>query len=548
MSGRVAASGICAGAAPKTMPIRALSRECGRPNLTINGKHWRIRAFYDENPENFPHEGTCSHVDSSHSRGVNRKWLGCLAGLTAFLPLAEARADEAPAPPRADGPAKVVVIPIRAQIAKPELYILRRGLKEAIGNKVDTVILDMETPGGSLAVTFEMLKALGRFPGRTITYVNSEAISAGALISAGTDEIHFAPGAVIGAAAPVMATGGEIDATMKAKINSYLKARVRSISEGKGYRGEVISAMIDADHELKIGDEVIKPKGELLSLTAQEAVKTYGDPPQPLLGAGISDNLDALIATLHGPGPHQVTRLEITWSEKLAQHITAITPILLGLGLLALFIEFKTPGFGIFGASGLVMLGVVFFGHYVAGLSGHEPALFFLLGVVLVAVEIFFFPGTLVAAISGIALMFGSLVWAMLDVWPGEPLTFDGGMLLRPLANVLTGIVIAVALFLMLLKFLPKGGPWGMLVLDTAVGGEPGPLRALNAATDDQAPQSSSLVGHNGVAATALFPSGQVEIAGRRYEAKLPMGFAEAGTEITVTGVSEFGLIVEVRS
>ncbi len=223
--------------------------------------------------------------------------------MLALLPAGPARAAQPVA--EKSTPAKVVIIPVRAQIAEPELYILRRGLKEAIEQKVDTIVLDMETPGGALDVTFEMLKALEKFPGKTVTYINREAISAGALISAGTDEIYFAPGGVIGAAAPVLATGGEIDATMRGKIVSYLKARVRSISEGKGYRGQVISAMIDIDSEFKIGDEVIKQKGELLSLTAQEAVKTYGDPPQPLLGAGIAENLDALLDTTPRRGqPH----------------------------------------------------------------------------------------------------------------------------------------------------------------------------------------------------------------------------------------------------
>jgi membrane-bound serine protease (ClpP class) len=472
---------------------------------------------------------------------VHRALIGLFVAISGFLSVAPpAVADSGP-------PAKVVVIPIRAQIAKPELYILRRGLKEAIENKVDTIVLDMETPGGALNVTFEMLLALEKFPGKTVTYVNREAISAGALISAGTDEIYFAPAGVIGAAAPVMATGGEIDATMKAKINSYLKARVRSVSEGKVHRGEVVSAMIDADYELKIGETVIKPKGELLSLTAQEAVKTYGDPPHPLLGAGIAENLDELIRKLHGPGQHSVSRLEITWSEKLAQYLTAVTPVLLGLGLLALFIEFKTPGFGIFGVTGIVLLGLVFFGHYVAGLSGYGPALIFLLGVVLVAIDLFFFPGTLMLALAGIALMLGSLVWAMLDLWPGEPVSFEGDMLLRPLANVLAGVALAVVVFLMILKFLPQGGPWGRLVLETTVGGEPGPVRALNS-NDADAPSGSALIGSSGVAATALFPSGQVDIAGKRYEAKLGIGFADAGTPVKVTGISEFGLIVEVLS
>ena len=442
---------------------------------------------------------------------------------------------EAEKPLPKPAPVKVVVIPIRDQIAKPELFILRRGLKQAIEQKVDTIVLDMETPGGSLDVTFEMLKALEKFPGKTVTYVNREAISAGALISAGTQEIYFAPGGVIGAAAPVLATGGEIDETMRGKLVSYLKARVRSISEGKGYRGQVISAMIDMDYEFKIGNEVIKPKGELLSLTAQEAMKTYGDPPQSLLGAGIADNLDALLDKIHGAGNYSVERLEVTWSERLAQYLTSLTPFLMGIGLVCLFIEFKTPGFGIFGITGISLLAVVFIGQFVAGLSGHEPILFFLLGVTLVLVELIFFPGMMVFALTGGVLIFGSLVWAMTDLWPGEPIPLKGDVFVRPLVSVISGVLLAVILFFAVLRFLPQGGLWGKMVLDAAVTGEPLPVR-------------TSLVGETGFAATALFPTGQVEIGGRRYEASLAVGHADAGTPVKVTGLAEFGLAVEVVS
>jgi membrane-bound serine protease (ClpP class) len=470
---------------------------------------------------------------------------GLMAAAMALLPAGQSRAAEAPADP--DKPAKVVIIPIRSEIGKPALYILRRGLKEAIEQDFDTLILDMETPGGRLDVTFDILLALEKFPGKTVTYVNREAISAGALISAGTEEIWFAPASVIGAAAPVLAMGGEIDETMRAKIVSHLKARVRSISEGKGYRGEVVSAMIDTDAEFKIGDEVIKAEGELLSLTAQEAVKTYGDPPQPLLGAGIAEDLDDLLAQLHGEGNYTATRLEITWSERLAQYLNSITPLLLAAALLGLFVEFKTPGFGVFGVTGIVLLAVVFLGHYVAGLSGHEPLLFCLLGIALIAVEIFFFPGTVIPALVGGALVLGSLVWAMLDLWPGEPVSISADALLRPLGNVLAGVILAIVLFFALLRFLPRGGPWGGMILEAAVGGEPGAVRAANGQVSAK-PVNSELIGKSGVAATALFPSGQVEVSGRRYEARLAVGFAEAGTPVTVTGLAEFGLIVEVSA
>ena len=475
---------------------------------------------------------------------VIRRFSGALALVLGFMPTYSTLANDAVSKA---SPAKVVVIPIREQIAKPELYILRRGLKEAIENKVDTVVIDMDTPGGALDVTFDMLRALEKFPGKTITYVNREAISAGALISAGTDEIYFAPGGLIGAAAPVNATGAEIDATMREKIVSYLKARVRSISEGKGYRGEVISAMIDLDSELKIGDKIIKEKGKLLSLTAQEAVKSYGDPPQPLLGAGIADNLNDLLDTIHGRGNYTVERLEVTWSEKLAQYLIAATPLLLGLGLLSLFIEYKTPGFGIFGISGIAILGVVFFGQFVAGLSGHEPMLFFLLGLTLLTIELFFFPGVMVLGMVGVIMMFSSLIWAMTDIWPSQPIEISSGIFVRPLINVMIGVVLALVFFIALLRYLPKGGLWGGMVLNAVVTGEPDKTRALAGGGIGE-PSADSLIGESGVAATALFPCGQVDVCGRRYEARLEMGYAEAGTPVVVTGISEFSLTVEVAS
>ncbi|MBI2498428.1 MAG: hypothetical protein HYV75_11125, partial [Opitutae bacterium] len=319
----------------------------------------------------------------------------------------------APPAPAAAGPARkkvVYVIPVRDEINQPTLFILRRGLKEAIAQKADAVLLDMDTPGGALDVTFEIMEALDKFPGLTLTYVNKEAMSAGAFISAATAEIYFAPNGVIGAAAPVLSTGGDVDKTMKQKIVSYLRARMRASSEGKGYRGQVISAMIDEDYGLKIGDKVLKPKGELLSLTATEALEKYGDPPQALLGAGKAADVEALLQSRFGGDGYEVHKFKVTWSEELAQYLTALSPVLLGLGLLALFIEFKTPGFGVFGITGIVLLAVVFLSSYVAGFSGHEPLLVFAVGLLLVGLELFFFPGVVVVAVLGLTLYL-ELVW-----------------------------------------------------------------------------------------------------------------------------------------
>ncbi len=472
---------------------------------------------------------------------VVNKWLSIFC--TAILGLAPgtSRADAvAEAPPA--GPAKVVVIPIREQIAKPELYILRRGLKEAIDNGVSTIVIDMKTPGGDLGSMMEMLEAIGKFPGKTYTYVNDEAISAGALIAAGTDEIYFSPTGVMGSAAPVNADGSDIEPTMRAKIVSFMKARVRTITEDKGHRSDVLAAMIDKEMEYKIGEQVIKPKGDLLNLTATEAVKPYGDPPAPLLAAGIAENVDDLLNRIHGSGNWTATRLEVSWSEKLAQYLTSIAPILMAIGMVALFIEFKTPGFGIFGIAGGILLGIVFFGHYSAGLSGHEPAIFFALGILLVVVELFFFPGSIAFGLAGVALMLGSLVWSMADLWPKEPISFTADVFLQPMMSVAIGTGLAVLIFVLILRFLPKGGPWKNMILESAVGGEPGGPKPLLAG--GSAP--STLIGETGITVTAMRPGGQVMIGGRRYEAKLALGFSDAGVPVIVTRQGEFSLEVEV--
>ena len=438
---------------------------------------------------------------------------------------------------------RVWVIPVREAIDQPILYVLRRGLKEAIAEKADVVVLDMKTPGGRLDVTFEIMEALEKFPGQRITYVNDQAISAGAFISAVTDEIWFSPRGKIGAAAPVGAQGKDVDVTMKQKIVSFLKAEVRSVSEGKGYRGQVISAMIDADHKLKIGDEVLKPKGELLTLTAQEASKSYGQPPQPLLAAGIAKTIDDLLTQKYGAGNFSVKQLEVTWSETLAQYLTAWSPILMGLGLLAVFIEFKTPGFGVFGITGGVLLGVVFFGHYVAGLSGHEPALVFALGAMLVAAEILFFPGLILPALFGVLLMLGALVWSMADLWPNEPITvaWSGDAFAQPLQNLGLGLVLAVVFGAALARFIPRGWVWDKMVVQEAIGG----VAQVAGIGPEGAAQVDALIGQRGVAVTVLRPSGQVEVAGRRYEAIVEVGAVDAGDAVVVRGRTAFALLVE---
>lgn len=464
-----------------------------------------------------------------------RRWLFSLFGgllLAGWNPAAAA------APVRKT----VVVIPIQTEIDQPVLYIVRRGLKEAMAQRADAVVLDVKTPGGALDATLDIIAALNHFPGLTIAYVNNEAMSAGAFISASTNEIWFAPDGIIGAAAPVTSTGQDVDATMKEKLVSYLKARMRAISEGKRYRGEVVEAMIDSDLAVTIDGKPIKEKGELLSLTATEAMKTYGQPPVPLLGAGIAPSLDALLDRKFGAGNYDVRRLEVTWSEHLAVFLNQASPVLLGLGLLALFIEFKTPGFNAFGAIGVGLLALVFLGSHLAGLSGHEPIVIFLLGAVLLLLELAFWHSAGFLGVIGVVLMAGSLLWSLADLWPGEPVTvaWSADAFVRPFEDLGLGLALAVALALGLTRFLPKTLFWDRLVVGAQVGGR----AQVSGGSPEASADPNRLIGRTARTVTALRPTGQVQIDGDIYEAVVKAGTIDAGLDVKVVGRSDFGLVV----
>ena len=467
-----------------------------------------------------------------------------LTALFCFLTLGLTASAQEPSTPAAAVSEKIAVyvIPIVDAISKPNLFVLRRGLKEAIANDVGMVLLDMDTPGGRVDVTLEMMEMLAKFDGITATYINPDAISAGSFIAAATQEIYFAPGGKMGASAVIQGGGQEVPETARMKVESYLRANIRSITEDYPFRSDVIRAMLDADFELKIGEELIKPAGELLTLTASEAMREYANSPdgpaQPLLGKGIFDSTGALLDARLGQGNYLIKDFQLTYSEVIAKWMSAFTPGLLGIGMLLLFFEFKSPGFGIFGILGIVLLGVFFISQHIAGLAGNEVILFFALGLLLVLLEIFFFPGTLIFALSGLACIFGSLLWAMLDIWPDEPITVSPDLLAEPLVNLVFGLSIAVVGALLFSRFFHGSWMERKLVLAEAAGGDSQALRAERAS---RLPPPGS----TGIAVTDLFPSGRVEIDGRRYEARSALGTIKNGSPIRVQKSADLSLIVE---
>ena len=182
--------------------------------------------------------------------------------------------------------------------------------------------------------------------------------------------------------------------------------------------------MIDKNTELILDGQTINEKGKILTLTNTEAEKNYGDPPQALLSSGTVPDIDTLIKKM-GFENAIVIRVQPTGAEKLANWFNLISPILLIIGMGALYVEYKTPGFGVPGMIGIAAFAIYFLGGYVAGLAGLEWAALFLLGLLLVAVELFILPGSAFFGVSGVMLMLVAILMGTADYYPGMPTPAD---------------------------------------------------------------------------------------------------------------------------
>lgn len=400
----------------------------------------------------------------------------------------------------------VYVIPIREDIMPPLTYVVRRGVKEAMEAKADLLVLDMETNGGRVDVTEEIISIINQFKGRTVTFVNRKAFSAGAFISVATQEIYMAPQSVIGAAAPMlmMPGGGGPEAipdTVEAKMTSAVRALVRTSAEKNGHNIDVVEAMIDKTRELKIDGEVLNQKGQILTLTDVQAAKAYGAPAKPLLSKGTFASVDDLLKHLDYANAKRVD-VQPTGAEKIATFLQTISPLLLMIGVIGIYIEMKTPGFGMPGFIGITAFVIYFLGGYVAGLSGIEWLAVFIIGLALLILELFIFPGTLALGLAGAALMLVAIVMALVDVYPGMPTVPSFPQLQIPLQTVSIAAIGSMIAVFLLARFLPETPMFQAMVSKSASG---------EASTVAIEVSKASRLGQVGVAVSQLRPGGKAQ-------------------------------------
>jgi len=425
-------------------------------------------------------------------------------------------------PPATPGP--VYVLPIQKEIQKGLVYIVRRGVKDAMENNASALVLDMDTPGGEGEAMKEIMAIVAKFKpaDRTFTYVNKEAFSAGAFISAATRHIWMAPGAIIGAASPVT-LGQEGPKELPAKFVSGFAAVIRAAAEQNGHNPAVFDAMVNKQNGLKIDGREIVAKGDILTLTTQEATQLVGRPPKPLLADGVADTLESLIEK-HVQAGAQIVRVEPTGFEEIGRFIVSISPLLMAAAFLFGYIEFKTPGMGIFGILAAVCGLIFFFGHYIAGLSGYENLLLIGLGVGLIAAELFVFPGTFLPGLLGLGLLLFGILNTMVDRYPSDPVLPTLPQLHFPALNFALGLFGGIASILVAARFLPRTALFRPFELATT-------SPRFQPIAEEPAPHGSC-----GQTLTDLRPSGRASFGGHVYDVLADGDFISAGTPVKAIG------------
>ena len=481
-------------------------------------------------------------------------------------------------------PGKVYVIPLRGDVDRYLGVFLGRSLETAKRAGAELVIIEIDTFGGRVDTALEIASRIGAASwARTVAYVPADnggrgvSWSAGALMAFSCSEIWMAPGTSMGAAAPVYQTSEGMEAAGE-KTVSAVRGQIAALAEKNGYPVPVALAMVDADIVLKevvidgaeslvtaadveemerkgidfqLGRTVLD-SGKLLTLTAGE-MERYG------VSSGTVSTRDELIAS-YGYSPEDTVVLEKSRSDSLISFLTsgAVTSILLIAGLVALYLEITSPGFGIPGTIALICFTVVFSVSGLMGNLGPAEILMFLLGVVLLLLEIFIIPGFGIAGIAGFLLLLGSFVFSMQNFyWP----EFDWQWTIawKNIGIVGTAVLGGIVLIGVIMAVLPGTGLFNRLVLngpeDPGYAGNPRPSgrRKRNKTGESrQSPPGDSdnnLIseGSTGIAITDLRPVGKVRIKGKTVVAETDGEYIEKGTEITVQRIDGVKTVVSAR-
>lgn len=413
----------------------------------------------------------------------------------------------------------VFVVPIEGTIEKGLTEMLKNAFGEAEQAGASLILLEIDTPGGFVDAAQNIEKLIQQQEIPVTAYVTGGALSAGALIALSADEMYMKPGTTIGAAEPRIGTEKADEKTVSA-WSARLAAQAARAAEENGRDPEKAAELARAMVEAELVIPGLTEAGKLLTLTDRQAFE-YG------LSDGTVDSLESLLAQKGFDNPI-VETYEASLAERIARWATSpvVMPILLTVGIAGLVIELFTMGFGIPGMIGVAALALYFGGSIITGLSGWEAVLIFLLGLILLAVEVLILPGFGVAGIVGIVALIISI-------------TLAAPSLDQAVVSLVIALIGSIVLLLVSIKFLPTRRIWQKLILGVKQKNESGYV----------APETSlaELLGAEGRTITILRPAGTAEIHGERVDVVAEGNYIPANTSVKVVKVEGTRVVVRER-
>ena len=394
------------------------------------------------------------------------------------------------------------------------------GLEKAAKAEADYVLLDINTYGGAVNAADSIRAAILRYDKPVVAYVNMQAASAGALISIACDSIYMRTGSSIGAATVVNQTGE----VAPDKYQSFMRGMMRATAKANGRDPEIAESMVDT--------------ANVLSLTPDEAMEVgYCE--------GIAEEVSDVARIVAGDNEFIIKDMEddMTWLDRLIQFL--LNPLLQSIFMMmiigGIFVEIRTPGIGLPLLTAVVGALLYFAPGYLGHLVSYWEILLFVVGLILIAMEIFVIPGFGVCGITGIIAVVVSLAFAMVD--NAELFHWDGTLNLEPILMPI-GIVIissAVAIFgsVWLVKKLYETRSFDHIALRQSLTGEEGFVGVVSGL--------ESLVGQEVTVFTDMRPSGKVRTAdGRIFEASMKFGgYAVKGQTLKVVSTEQGRLYCE---
>lgn len=412
---------------------------------------------------------------------------------------------------------------IEEDIAQPAVMRVEKALEKAKEKQSDLVIMQLNTFGGELAAADKIRTMLLQSEIPVWVYINNNAASAGALISIACERIYMHSGSSIGAAT-VVNQNGEVQPD---KYQSYMRSLMRTTAETRGRRPDIAEAMVDPDVEVKD----IVDSGKVLTFTTEEAIANQ-------YCEGQAENIAELLKTANITN-YNIEEQHYTFIEKVINFL--INPMISGLLIMliigGIYFEFQSPGIGFPLAMAVIGALLYFAPLYLEGLAANWEIIIFVVGILLLAVEIFILPGFGVAGIGGIICIISGLALSLVGNIGFDFSIVPSSNMIQSFSTVIISVSIAFPLAIWLGKKMFTNNIFGnKLALATEQKASEGYTVSL--------PEFDTLVGKEGTAETILRPAGKVRIDNDIYDAVAQISYIDKGEKIRVVEHENSNLVV----